>query len=80
MAALFPLVATVVRTARERIELNVIASSEGEALNKAALVLEKFPRAHNVPDVPYCYVTQREPTEPEILDIEIVYPEDNDRA
>lgn len=80
MAALFPVTATVVRRALERVDLNVEASSEGEAIGKAARVLERFPRAHKVPGVPYCYVSHREPTEPEIIDIQINYPGENDSA
>ena len=80
MAALFPLRSTVVRRAVETIDLSVVANSEGEAIAKAAQVLEKFPQPHTVPDVPYCYVSHREPTEPEIVDIQIVYPEEGDSA
>lgn len=77
---LFPVTATVVRRALETIDLNVEAASEAEAIGKAARVLEKFPYPHKVKGVPYCYVTHREPTEPEIIDIQVIYPGVNDSA
>lgn len=80
MAALFPITAVVVRRTLDTVTLEVEASSEAEAIGKAARVLEKFPQAHTVPGVPRCYIAAREPTEPEIIDIQITYPGVNDNA
>lgn len=80
MAAYFPVQGVVTRVVTEVIDLSVKASSEQEAIAKAAEVLETYPMPHKVPDVPYCYVAGRHTNQVSVSDVYINYPGENDSA
>lgn len=67
----YSLVGRTKRTVVDTVSLKVIAVSREDAKEKARLVLEQYPDAHEVDGVSYCYIENRENGEPEVLSVEV---------
>ncbi len=56
----FPFVAKVRRTVVDTVSLNVKAMGEDEARLKAEYALHKFPASHDMDDIVYMYIENRD--------------------
>lgn len=58
--AIFPLIGHVTRLITDTIHIDVEADSWDEAQSKAEQVLEVFPKGHELPGVPFCWLGHRD--------------------
>jgi len=66
-----PILAVTERKVIDTVRLKVRASSDEEAKEKARLVLEQFPDAHEVDGVSYVYIENRRNGPSEVLSVEL---------
>jgi len=74
----YNLVATTIRAVTDRVLLVVEADNYTQALTKAEEVLNTFPDAHQVDNVPYVYIEHRDNGENHIMDIRGVDADEDD--
>lgn len=66
----YQLKAVVKRVVLDTISLAVDAENINDALEKGRRVLDSFPDPHHVPDVPYCYIENRENCHTELISLD----------